>query len=1032
MFQSFLRQILPSSRRLCLLPFLVTSVFAAEPEYSFTHYAGPVVGGRGWRDGQGPAAQFSGAYGLALDASGNLYVADIGNHTIRKITPTGLVTTFAGSPQQSGSSDGSGNLARFNHPRALCIDLAGNLYVADSGNHTIRKITPAGSVSTLAGSPGQSGDTNGPATSAQFKEPHAIAVDSSGNLYVADTGNRKVRKISTSGEVTTLRDEPGRFSVLTGIAVDTPGNVYVSAFGDRMIYKITPNGDLSEFAGQYLFWGTVDGTGSAARFPDPTGISIDQSGNLLVAEQRGAVRKITPAGVVTTYAATTGFAEEGPLSSVFFGGLSSIAVSPTGAIYLGDFTTNTLIRRISNDGMVTTIASSSALSGTADGVGTAVRFSRIIRGIAVESNGTVYVADSRSNTIRRIAPGGVVSTFAGSAEQSGSADGIGTAARFYGASGIAVSNNGTLYVADSGNHLIRRITPQGVVSTLAGAAGQSGATDGLPATARFNNPQAVTIDARGNIYVADGQNYTIRKITPDGIVSTLAGAAGQSGSTDGVGALARLGFITGIVADPAGNLYATDNHTVRKITPLGEVTTFAGAAGSEGTDDGTGGDARFTLLNGIAIDSTGNLFVTEVFGTVRRITPQAVVTTVGGSGFTGNVDGIGRQAWFGLLRGIGVDGQGNLYLADQQNCAVWKGTVLGARVAPTIAWSYPRAISAGRALSTLQLNATTTIPGTFSYSPALGTVLPVGTHILGVTFTPEDTTTYRTVSSAVTLTVFDPGVTTTRLTAIAARCRAGAGDQTLIMGFVVNGGSGKQALLRGVGPGISTAVPTALTNPHLKLFRHQQGSNDLLDENDDWANGAEMLETFSRLGAASLDANSRDAAILREIPAGVYSAHVGSSGAASGIALVEAYDADPDNPARFAALSTRTVAGTGDDTLIAGFVLEGSGPKSILLRAVGPSLVKAGVPASSILQNPTLKLYRMSGGTNTLIAENDDWSGTAELKDTFTAAGAGALDSDSSKDAALLVTLEPGVYTAHVSSVTTATGIALVEIFEVP
>ena len=268
---------------------------------------------------------------------------------------------------------------------------------------------------------------------------------------------------------------------------------------------------------------------------------------------------------------------------------------------------------------------------------------------------------------------------------------------------------------------------------------------------------------------------------------------------------------------------------------------------------------------------------------------------------------------------------------------------------------------------------------------------------------------------------------TTRLVALAARAAAGSGDQTLIMGFVVSGS--KQVLVQGVGPGISSSVPTALTDPRLELFRFQGGAFSKVDENDDWVNSAAVRETRARLGASALAAGSKDASLLREVSGGVYTAHV-ASGGATGVALVEAYDADADGSSRLVALSTRTVAGAGDATLIAGFVLEGNGPKTVLIRGLGPELASRGV--QGVLSDPQLKLYRMAGGTSTLVGENDDWGGAAEMKEVFTAIGAGGIASDASKDAAMLVTLDPGVYTVHVSGAAGTTGVALVEIFEVP
>ena len=269
----------------------------------------------------------------------------------------------------------------------------------------------------------------------------------------------------------------------------------------------------------------------------------------------------------------------------------------------------------------------------------------------------------------------------------------------------------------------------------------------------------------------------------------------------------------------------------------------------------------------------------------------------------------------------------------------------------------------------------------------------------------------------------EPGVAGTRLVALAARAAAGGGDQTLIMGFVVDGN--KEVLVQGVGPGIAGSVPTALADPRLELFRYQGGSFAKVDENNDWVNSSAITEARARLGASALAAGSKDAALLKTISGGVYTAHVASGGAA-GVALVEAYDADGGGSSRLMALSTRTVAGAGDATLIAGFVLEGNGPKTVLIRGLGPELALRGV--QGVLADPKITVYR---GSN-VVGSNDDWGGSAELKEAFSAVGAEQLASNTSKDAAMLVTLDPGAYTVHVTGAAGTTGVALVEIFDVP
>ena len=658
--------------------------------YTFTTLAGLAEAGLGWYDGAGSSARFNYPYGVAVDLAGNAYVADSYNHTIRKITPAGAVSTLAGLAGTPGSADGIGSAARFNTPTALAVDPGGNVYVADTLNNTIRKITPTGVVTTMAGTPGTSGSADGTARAARFGQPFGIAVDSATNLYVSDTSNQTIRRITPDQVVTTLAGtaavagtnngtgSAARFTSPCGICADSAGDLYVADYGNCSIRKITPSGVVLTLAGNGNS-GSADGTGSAAQFKFPIGVAVDGGGVLYVADSDNAtIRKLTQDGVVTTLAGKAGSTGTavGIGTGARFNFPTSVAVDGTGNLYVSDCV-NCAIRKISAGAVVSTLAGVPDASGSDDGTGSSARFNDPC-GLALDRGGNLYVADLANNTIREVTPDGVVTTLAGTAGTSGTNDGTGTAALFLNPAAVAVDDATNLYVADTYNHTIRKVTPAGVVATLAGMPATLGTNDGSGNSARFNTPMGLAANGDGTLYVADTWNHTIRKVTPAGEVTTIAGRAGVPGATDAkTGNAALFYYPKGLALDSNTNLYVADsgNYTIRKITPAGAVTTFAGTAQIAGNADGTGTSARFTSPFGVAVDAAGNVYVSDSSSNViRKITPKAVVHTVAGSpGVSGSADGTGAAAFFNYPEGIAVDPQGYLYVANAQNHAIRKG-----------------------------------------------------------------------------------------------------------------------------------------------------------------------------------------------------------------------------------------------------------------------------------------------------------------------------------------------------------------------
>jgi sugar lactone lactonase YvrE len=338
-----------------------------------------------------------------------------------------------------------------------------------------------------------------------------------------------------------------------------------------------------------------------------------------------------PDGVVTLAgAAGSAGSTEGTGSFGRFASPSDIAIDAAGTLYIADTSNNTvrkvtLITQDSIDpfmpvGVVTTLAGQAGISGHSDGSSSAT-FNHPA-GVAVDSAGNVYVADTDNNEIRKVTMAGVVSTVAGQAGVNGSSDGTGTAASFNGPSGIVADAAGNLYVADTLNHTIRRVTSAGVVTTIAGGAGTSGFVDATGSAAKFHGPQGLALDASGNLFVADTNNNAIRKIViATRVVTTVAGQAGIAGSTDGAVSQAQFHYPSGVAVDTSGNLYVadTDNHTLRVIAPWGVVSTLAGLAGSSGSADGVGTAVRFNFPTGVAMDSFGNVGIADTNNNTIRL-----------------------------------------------------------------------------------------------------------------------------------------------------------------------------------------------------------------------------------------------------------------------------------------------------------------------------------------------------------------------------------------------------------------------------
>ena len=618
---------------------------------TITTYAGSDSGlGDG---GRASAARLDAPEGVALDSAGSLYIADSTNNSIRKVSPGGTISTYAGSgpppPCCSGggfSGDGGpATAAQLNAPVGVALDPAGNLYIADRDNQRIRRVTPGGTTSTYAGSGslGFSGD-GGPATAARLNKPSGVAVDPAGNLYIADRGNQRIRKVSADGTISTYA-----------------GTGTVGFAGDG-------------------------GPATAAQLNEPVGVALDPAGNLYIAERENhRIRKVTPGGVISTYAGTgtQGFSGDGgPATGAQLLGPGGVALDPAGNFYIAD-RNNDRIRRVSTDGTIATYAGSGSLGFSGDGgPATAARLNMSLGGVALDSAGNLYIADLLNERIRKVSPVGTISTYAGNGGYGFWGDGgPATAAQLSLPHGVALDSAGNLYIADSNNHRIRKVTPGGTISTYAGTGTEGFSGDGGPATAaHLDRPDGVALDSAGNLYIADLGNSRIRKVTPGGTISTYAGNGGYGFWGDGGPATAAQLRPRGMALDPAGNLYIADfgNSRVRKVTPGGTISTYAGT-GTPGFagDGGPATAAQLSFPQGVALDSAGNLYIADSNNNrIRKVTPGGTISTYAGTGLQGfSGDGgpaIDAQLWFPV--GVALDSAGNLYIADQENQRIRKVT----------------------------------------------------------------------------------------------------------------------------------------------------------------------------------------------------------------------------------------------------------------------------------------------------------------------------------------------------------------------
>lgn len=576
-------------------------VFMEEKNGTVMRVAGR-SGNPGYSGDGGPAtsAQLNQPQSLATDPAGNVYIADSGNNTIRRVQPNGIITSLIvnGAGAYFGVATPLPNRA-LDYPLAVAADRTGNLYMGEYGK--VLRLSPAGALTTIAGTGaiGDSGD-GGPATSAEINTPRGIAVDASGNVYVSDAWGNAVHKIATNGTISTFVS--GGLNYPAGIALDSTGALYIADNANSSVRQVAPNGTISTVAGngQFLYGGD-GGPAISAELSAPYGVAVDTAGDLYIADWGNNRIRVVSAGVINTYAGNgTAFWGDGSLAT------DALMSSPTG--------------------------------------------------VAADDVGNIYISDTRDNRVRRINAEGVIYTFAGNGVAAYKGDGgPATEASLYWPAGIALDTSGNLLIADWLNSLIRRVTPGGIITTAAGNGQLGFAPDHVPATSvPLMSPQGVATDAAGNFYIADTVNSAIRKVTKDGVISRIAGTGAHGYDGDGGAAVkAELYYPQDIAVNGAGDVYVADtgNQRVRLVGAGGTISTIAGNGLCCATGDGGPAKSANLIPNSAAIDPAGNLFTTDQMNTsIREISPSGTIVTVA-SGFQ-------------MPNGVALDAAGDLLVSD--------------------------------------------------------------------------------------------------------------------------------------------------------------------------------------------------------------------------------------------------------------------------------------------------------------------------------------------------------------------------------
>ncbi|GAA4453549.1 hypothetical protein GCM10023189_18770 [Nibrella saemangeumensis] len=734
---------------------------------------------------------------MAIDGAGNLYIADNANHRIRKVSTCGIITTVAGTGTADfGGDGGNATQATLNGPVGVALDIDGNMFISDINNGRIRKVNTSGIISTVAGG-GTTLADGIEATTAKLQSPSGIALDATGNLFIADQVNNRIRKVNPSGIISTV----------AGSAPFTPG-----------------------FSGD-------GGSATSVRLFYPIGLAVDEAGNVFFADYGNErIRMVNTSGIISTIAgggSSTG--DETAATSVSLAGPTAVAINGTGRLLIAELDNNR-IRRFTIGGIISTVAGNGSTTFGGDGGSAVETILNSPVAIAADAAGNFFIADGANNRIRKVnVSDGTISTVAGTGSATASGDGGSALNAGLRPSGLAFDAAGNLYIAERFNHRIRKVTIDGIISTVAGT-GTAGflGDNGLATSARLNEPLAIAVDGAGNLYIADRANNRIRKVDKDGFISTIAGTGTAGFSGDGDKAkLAQLNKPNNVAVDGAGNLYFSDdaNNRIRKINADGAISTVVGnGTGGFGGDGGEALSASLHSPYGVAIDALGNIFIADLQNhRIRKVLIHnnriSTVAGKGGPSFSGD-GGAATSANINQPTGVFVDAAGNLFIADRLNNRIRKVTV---GPAPTIIIGTIPGICPGSASFQIPFTNTTNDPDQY--------------RVTGVGINNEQTGSLSGSSGVITVNI-DPTTFTGSYTLLVSNTTTGA------ISSPISGSVAIEHSLAAVTSIVTGTNPQAISTPFaITATVSSPGNNESVTVN--WGDGTSSVASVLPDGRVS-------------------------------------------------------------------------------------------------------------------------------------------------------------------------------------